>query len=280
MSIGYSAEDTIDLPVEYQQKWGINLLHFHIEKGGEQFRADEISLPECWEFTKSTGNLCHTSAVNIDEAEKHFAKLKESHEKIIHFTISSGLSSGYQNACAAANGDPDIYVFDSRFTSGTIAMYVLFAQQWEKEGKSFEEICSLLEEKKKAFQGSMFIGTTYYLYKGGRCSKLAAIGATLLKIRPIIVPDKDGKFTVGKKYIGPYARCLNNYIKDLLNSHRPIDKTRCFYNYSSIDPKILEDVLKQLKEFGFQEIYSFPVNVINGYHAGPEANGLMFFYAD
>ncbi|MDO5330171.1 MAG: DegV family protein [Bacillota bacterium] len=278
MKIALSAEDTVDLTPEYLTKWGIHTCHFHVEKGGEQFRGDQITNEECWEYTNQTGNLCHTSAVNIDECAKHFAELKKTYDKIIHITISSGISSGYPNAVAAANGDPDIYVVDSRFTSGKIAMLLLYAKELIAQGKSFEEICKAVEERKAHTEGSFLIDTLFFLYKGGRCSKLAAFGANVLKLHPVILADDEGKFTTGKKYRGKYHKCMIDYIKDLLKDYPNIDKKMCFFNYASATPELLKDVEKTAKDFGFEQVYLFKASPINSYHSGPNAAGFMFFY--
>ena len=52
-------------------------------------------------------------------------------------------------------------------------------------------------------QASFVIDTLEFLYKGGRCSALAMLGANMLQLKPCIeVNNADGSMGVGKKYRG------------------------------------------------------------------------------
>ncbi|MCI1245149.1 MAG: DegV family EDD domain-containing protein [Bacilli bacterium] len=279
MSIAISAESTIDLRKEDLEKYDIHTLHFHVQKGDEEGFDDKFTNQDLFSFTLRTGVLCHTSACNIGELERHFAELSKTYTKIIHFTISSGLSSGYSNAVAAASGNPNIVVIDSHCTSGGIALQALYARELIDAGYPFEEVVSRVLERRDAVQCSFQLDRLDFLYKGGRCTKLVMFAANLLKLKPEILCDKEGKFAVGKKFRGVLEKCVLAYVDDMLSTHPCLDKKICFFDYSTMDPAILERAKAKVLAAGFKEVNVCQASPTNSFHAGPNVLGIQF-YAD
>jgi DegV family protein with EDD domain len=278
MKIALSAESTIDLDEAHLQKYDIHILHFHVQKGDEEGFDDKFKNEELFAYTEKTGNLCHTSACNIGELEVHFKKLFDlGYEHIIHFTISSGLSSGYNNAMAVAQNDPRITVIDSHGTSGGIGIQALYARDLIDAGYSVEEVVAKVLERRPAMQCSFQLDTLSYLYKGGRCSKLALIGANLLRIKPEIVCDQDGKFNVGRKHRGTNEKCTLEYIDQMLLAYPNYDKKIAFLDYSTMSPELVKKCEERCVKAGFKEIQTYQACPTNSYHAGPGVIGIHFY---
>jgi DegV family protein with EDD domain len=278
MSIGLSAESTIDLDQEHLDKYKISTLHFHVQEGDKAGFDNEFTNEALFEFTLKTGQICHTSACNVTELETHFAALHRQYDHLIHFTISSALSSGFNNACVASKGDPFIAVIDSHGTSGGIALLAIYAHELIEAGYDFDQVVGLVLERRKALECSFIIDRLDFLYKGGRCSKLALIGANILRLRPVIVCDAEGRFAIGKKYRGPTQKCIWNYVDDMLTDYPNIDKKLCFIDYATIEPATLAGIQERLRRFGFREIQTYQACPTNSYHAGPNAIGVHFLY--
>ena len=276
--IQLSAESTIDLPQEELDAWDIKILHFHLEKDGVTTFDNEMSLPEMFEYTEKTGKMCRTAAPNIDEEERHFTSLLQEANHIIHFTISSGISSGYNNAVVAAHENPNIYVLDSHGTAGAIALLAYYARDLINAGYGYAEVCEKVTKRRDFLQCSFVIDKLTYLYKGGRCSRLAMLGANLLRIRPEIVCDPQGKFALGKKHRGDTKKCIREYIEGMLANYPNIDKKRVFFTQSTTPDGIKEMCIEIAKNFGFEEIRYTQASPTNGYHAGPNVVGIHFFY--
>ena len=278
MAIRLSAESTLDFTPELLEKYGVSIVHFQVEKGGVSHSDQEVTPQECWDYTFETKKMCHTAAVNVDVLKDHFAELTKSGDQVIHFCISSGISSGYNNAVAAADGNPNIYVVDSHVTSGGIGLLVIYAYNLIQAGYTLEEIKPLLLKARDNVEMGFILDRLEFLYKGGRCSRLSLFGANLLKIHPTIVCDEEGKFGIGKKYRGNINRCIIQYCKDLLTDCPNIDKNYVFLNYANPIPEVDEECVKMLKDFGFKNIYVTQASVTNCYHSGPNARGIQFFY--
>ena len=276
--IQLSAESTIDLPQEDLEAWDIKILHFHLEKEGKTYFDKEMTLPEMFEFTEKTGIMCRTAAPNIDEEERHFSSLLENADHIIHFTISSGISSGYNNAVVAAHENPNITVIDSHGTAGAIALLAFYARDLINAGYHYEDVVKMVMARRDFLQCSFVIDKLNYLYKGGRCSRLAMLGANLLRIRPEIICDPEGKFAIGKKHRGPTVKCIREYVENMLAAYPNIDKKRVFFTQSTAPEGVKEMCIQIAKDFGFEEIRYTQASPTNGYHAGPNVVGIHFFY--
>lgn len=279
MKIALSAESTIDLDQTHLDKYDIHTLHFHVQKGEEEGFDDQFKNEDLFAFTNSTGILCHTSACNIGELEEHFKKLfAMGYDRILHFTISSGLSSGYNNAMAVKGDNPAIEVIDSYGTSGGIALLAIYASELRDASYSMEEIVPLVLERRKSLQCSFQLDRLDYLYKGGRCSKLAMIGANLLHLKPEIVCDANGHFNVGRKHRGNNVKCTLEYIDDMLAAYPNIDKKLCFLDYSTMDPALVKQCTDKCVAFGFEKVQTYQACPTNSYHAGPNVIGIHFLY--
>ncbi|MCF0113297.1 MAG: DegV family protein, partial [Bacilli bacterium] len=146
-------------------------------------------------------------------------------------------------------------------------------------GYPLEEVYRSCVERNQSAQCSFIISELNYLYRGGRCGKLALLGANLLKLRPVIVTGKDGKFATGKKFRGPIRKCILSYVDDLLHSYSNFDYSCAYINYSWLeDPSVIQDVIAKAKEAGFKEVIETQASPTNGYHAGPNVLGFQFLY--
>ncbi len=280
MKIAISAESQCDLSQEELTKRNIHIIHMQIEQNGTPMLDNEKSLEELFSWTKESGKFCHTAACNIDALSAYFNQLLEEYDEIVHISISSSMSSGYQNAVIAADGNPRIHVIDSLAASGGSAIYVLYANELRDAGYTAKEIEEKILQRRGHIECSFQIDTLEFLHRGGRCSKLAMLGANLLRIKPEIVCGKDGKLTLGKLHRGPQKKVVKEYFDRILGQ-KNIDKRRCVLEYSTLDENgmsLFKECQKRLKDFGFEEIIAGQcASPISAYHAGPNIIGTQFF---
>ena len=276
MKICISAESTIDLPKNLLDEFEIKTVPFTILLGTETGLDGVITPNEIFDYVDRTGVLPKTSAVNSNQFEEHFNKLLKEYDEIIHFSLSSELSSACQNAHIAAEGNPHIHIVDTRSLSTGIALLAINASKLVKEGKNVEEILKNTEERIKNDQTSFVLATVDYLYKGGRCSGLAKLGAQLFRIRPQIIMA-DGKMSPGKKYMGKQNSCVENYVRDTLEQFNNPDLDLVFVTHSSATPEMVEIAKNALKERGFRRIEETLAGATISSHCGPKCLGILYF---
>lgn len=278
MKIRISADSTCDLSPELIRQYGIGITPLYIQMDDRTLRdGEECTAKDLFDYTARTGRLCGTAAVTILDYTEFFTEALREHDAVIHFTISSDMSSCFQNARIAAEEFPGrVFVIDSRNLSTGIGLLVLDAAEMAAEGMEAAEIASTLEKKKERLNVSFILDTLEYLHKGGRCSGIVALGANLLKLRPCIQVT-NGKMSVGKKYRGTLVRCAADYVKDKLPDMDAVEKKRIFFTDSGVAPEVENAVMEVLKEKGFEEIlHTRAGSTISG-HCGPNCLGVLFY---
>lgn len=275
MKICISAESTIDLPREILDEFEIKTVPFTITLGDKN-GLDGVTTPEeIFDYVDRTGVLPKTSAVNVGQFEEYFKSLLKDYDEVIHFSLSSELSSAYQNACLVATELGHVHVVDSRSLSTGIALLAIYASKLVKQNVSAEEIVKKVSERIPHDQASFVLATVDYLHKGGRCSTLTRNLATWLRFRPQIIV-KDGKMGPGKKYIGKQLNCVVSYCKDTLEEFNNPDLEVGFVTHSNATPDMVEAAIKAMKDRGFKRVIETKAGATISSHCGPKCLGILY----
>ena len=277
MKIKITADSTCDLSKELLEKYEIRTIPLHIINAEDKDYRDGIDIcpKDIFEYVDTTGNVCHTAALNIEEFESVFKEELENNDAVIHISISSDFSACYQNACIAAEVG-NVYVVDSRNLSTGGGLIVLAAVEMAKEGIEPAEIKARLDAMTAKVEASFVIDTLKYLHKGGRCSAVVALGANLLGLKPCI-EVKNGKMGVVKKYRGSYAKCLSSYVKDRLDGRDELTRELLFLTYTTVTDPCLEAVKEGVAQYGnFQEVIEATAGCTISCHCGPGTLGILF----
>ncbi len=275
MKICISAESTIDLPKEVLNEFDIKTIPFTIILGQENGLDGEITPEVIFDYVDKTGVLPKTSAINEAQFEEYFKSLLKEYDEVIHFSLSSEISSACSNATYVAKELGHVTVVDSRSLSTGIALEAIYAARLVKEGLGVEEIVNKVKERIPHNQTSFVLATVDYLHKGGRCSALTKLGAQLFRIRPQILV-KDGKMGPGKKYLGKQLSCVENYVRDTLEEFNNPDLSLVFLTHSSATPDMVEAARKQLEARGFKRIIETVAGATISSHCGPKCLGILY----
>lgn len=272
-----SSDSTTDLSVELREKYDIKTIPLGITLGTNLYRDGiDIDPDFIYEHHSKTGELPKTNAANVGECIDYFTDLTKDGDTVIHFTLSSAMSSTYANACLAAAEVDNVFVIDSKNLSTGGGLLVLAAAEMAKEGKKAEEIVEEITKKVPCVDASFVIDNLEYLHKGGRCSALAMMGANLLKLKPCI-EVKGGSMGVGKKYRGVYGKVLAEYVAERLTNVDDIDTTRAFVTHAGCDDEIVNAVLEQVKNAGiFDEVLLTRAGCTISSHCGANTLGVLF----
>ncbi|NLC51270.1 MAG: DegV family protein [Firmicutes bacterium] len=275
--IKISADSTCDLSPEILKKFNISIMPLNIIVGDQAFLDGKEILPaDIFKYVDIDGKSCKTAAINVQDYRTFFKKLSSKYEAQIHICLGSGFSSCYQNAVLAAQDFENVYVLDSDNLSSGSGRLVYEAALLAKQGLKPEEIFAKLQDLVPKIETSFVIDRLDYLRKGGRCSALAAHGASLLKIKPCI-EVVDGKMTVGKKYRGSFERALKKYVEDRLSGRKDIDNSRIFITHCQCSPQIIEMVKEAVSEQAdFHEIIVTEAGATVATHCGPNSLGILF----
>lgn len=274
------SDSTCDLSEELLIQYDIAVLPHPIVRDGELLQ-DNVSITpdDIYAHYERTGRLCTTSAPNAYDYEQFWRPWLDEGYEIVHFTISSEMSTAYNQAVLAAEETGHVYPVDSRSLSTGIGLLVLEACDLRDQGFAAEEIAARVREDSAKCQASFLVDVIEYLWKGGRCSSVAAIGANLLKLKPRI-DVQNGKMLSTKKYRGKTAKCFGAYADDLLKGKDNIRQNRIFITHSGIDPDIIELIRTKINEWqpDIENIYVTRAGGTISCHCGPGTLGILYMY--
>ncbi|MDD7394081.1 MAG: DegV family protein [Eubacteriales bacterium] len=277
--IRISADSTCDLSPELVEKYNIAITPLKITLGDTDY-TDQIDITpqKIYDYVAETGVLPKTAAVSVGTYTDVFTELKKDCDEVVHFTISSEMSSCYQNAVLAAEEVGGVYVVDSRNLStgiGHLAIEAAIAAQDEtKTGKDvFDYVSSLVDRLDVSF----VINSVNYLYKGGRCSGVAAVGANLLKLKPLIEVH-DGKMDMAGKYRGNMKDVVKKYITDRLTvPGAKFKRDRIFVTCTCTDydlPNYAKEIVESLGLFD-EVLITIAGSTITS-HCGKDTLGILY----
>lgn len=236
----------------------------------------DITPDDIYAHHDKTGELPKTAATNVGDCLEFFKPFTDAGKTVIHFTISSEMSSTYNNACLAAEELGNVYVIDTRNLSTGGGLLVVAAAEMLNAGLSAEETVEKTRALAPCVDASFVIDSLEYLYKGGRCSALAMFGANLLKLKPCI-QVKDGKMDVAKKYRGKFSEVLKQYVKDKISDYSDIELDRVFITHAGCDPELVNEIVALVrKEVPFKEVFMTRAGCTVSSHCGANTLGVLF----
>ena len=278
-----TVDSTSDIPKSFLDRYQIEVIPLVIIRD-ELTYTDGVDIfpQDLFIHYNETGRLCKTSAPAVGDYQAMFEKWTRQRYSVIHLSISTHLSASYSSAMLAAEDFENVYVLDSMNLSSGIALLAFQACELRENGLSAAEIYELLSAQRGNVRSSFVLDTLEFLWKGGRCSALSALGANLLKLKPCIAV-KNGKLDLEKKFRGRLDAVIPEYIDYILTSQtQPLDLSRIFITSTvGYDPEILDTTKKKLvDEYGFEETVSCTAGSTISCHCGPGTMGVLFFVKD
>ncbi len=278
MRVKITSDSTCDLSPELLEKYNIDLLPVTVTLGEREGKdMVDIQPDDIYSFVDETGNLPKTSAVNATEYRMFFSQQVAQGYSVVHFCLGSGFSSTFQNAYFAAKAFQNVYVVDSQNLSGGQGILVLKGAEMAEREYSADRIWEVCSEAVDKVEASFVVDSLDYLHKGGRCSGLSALGASLLKIKPCI-EVLEGRMGPQQKYRGRIERALMQYVDARLSGRKDIDPHRIFVTHTKCSSELVDMVVARVKELvpDVEEVLETTAGSTVTSHCGPNTLGLMF----
>lgn len=270
--------DTIsDLTAEMRKERDIRTSSLTIVFDDEP-HLDQVDIfpDDVYDYYNKTGMLPKTTASNYEDHHNFIEENIKGFDGAVYFTISSEMSSNFNNARIAAMEFENVYVVDSRNLSTGIGLLVLEAADLADEGKSAKEIYDIITGLVDHVDASFCLDNLEFLRKGGRCSAVAALGANLLKLRPCI-QVKNGKMDVLKKYRGKMTDVFKQYVAEKIADKDDIAGKRIFITHSGGCDEIALELKEEVsKVFPDKEILITRAGCTVCVHCGPGTLGILF----
>lgn len=274
-----TADSTCDLPKELVAEKGILITPLSILLGDKEYLDGvDVTPTDIYSFVENNDILPKTAAVPPSRYYELFERATGEGKQVVHISLSSGISSSYQNACVAAAEFDDVFVVDSKSLCTAMGLLVLKACDFRDKGMDAKKIADKVTKLVPKVSATFVLNSLEYLHKGGRCSGVAKFGANVLGIKPGIAVDADGKMDVAKKYRGKIDSVYRQYAADCLADAGKTDTSRIAVATSGgIEPSVIAFVKGLIEGSGkFEEIIFADAGCTISSHCGPKT--LAIFY--
>ena len=207
-----------------------------------------------------------------------YIRLKsEGYTEAIVVTIASLLSGTYQNAVLASQMIEDfkVTVFDSKIVTYPEAKMALTAAKMAKQGSTTEQIIAVLEKIRDNSTIYFAVDTLKYLIKNGRLSVAKGLIANLLKLKPLLWVNKEGKIESVEKIRtaqGARKRLLEKYFEE--TEGLDVEPYIVYTNNEAIAKEFAHQIMDKNPKIKHIEMY--PLTPVVGAHAGPGAIALGY----
>lgn len=276
-SIKIFADSTSDLPTSWIEEYNIGIIPLYVVFGEESLRDGiDITPIDLYQRVNESGELPKTAAPSPADFMKAFNPYIERGDQILFISLSSELSSTYQNALIAAGEYPadQIAVFDSLNLSSAIGLLVKKAAIAAQQGQSLQDIITLLESVRPEIEAEFVVDTLEYLYKGGRCSGMQNIIGSLLKIRPII-KVAEGKMTPTVRVRGKREKAIEQLLQNAIDKKDLMDQDHILVVHSLAEDDALF-LQASLQELTRAKVDLSTAGCVISSHCGPQTIGIMY----
>ncbi|MNJ32825.1 Fatty acid-binding protein [compost metagenome] len=220
------ADSISDVPDSWIKQHDIGIVPLYVVFGETAYKDKlEITTTDIYRRVDEYDELPRTAAPSPADFIAAFTPCIEQGQDIVFISMSSKLSSTYQNALIAAQEFPAsrVRVVDSMHVSGCIALLVLKAALAAKDGASSQKIVELVEEWRERIEMEVLVDSLDYLHRGGRVSSVKHMIGSLLKIRPVL-KIKDGLVISADKYRGKTEKAVERMLQHFIDNFPKIDK--------------------------------------------------------
>ncbi len=276
-SVVITSDSTCDLSQELLDRYDIPVIPLTITLGEDTFLDGSSFTPlDMYARYKQDGTLPKTSAPSVQEFLDFFSQFTEKGCEVVHLDISSELSNTYNAACMAAEELGHVHVVDSRMLSTGVGLLAIEGAECRDRGMGAQEIAEHLRGLTGKVQTSFVLDTLQFMWKGGRCSAVSALGANLLSLKPGL-EMKDGKLGVYKKYRGNIKNVYKQYVKERLQGRRVRPGHVFITESGEVDDAVLEEICALVREtIPVQEIHHTMAGCTVSTHCGPKTLGILF----
>lgn len=275
-------DSACDLPAAMLQELDVTVTPLHLLFKGQNLpdTVEDSFIADFYAGMRA-GEVSKTSAVNPE----HWAELLEpalaAGQDALVLAFSSGLSTTYQSAVIAAQEllekypDRKIRVVDTLCAALGEGLLVWHTCKKRDQGLSLDQLADWVEENKMYSSHWFTVDDLVYLKRGGRVSAATAMVGTMLKIKPVLHMDENGKLVSMIKARGRKA-AIETLVQQMLMLGQGFDNETVFICHADC----IEDALK-LKELVLEKtdaknVFIGNLGAVIGSHAGPGTLSLFF----
>ena len=273
-----------NLPTPLLKEKDIRYLAYSYYIGEEEFQCLDTESFDGAAYYQAIreGREVTTSQINPARFEEAFEPLLKEGKDILFISMSSGISGSCHSAKMAAlelmtrYPDRRIEVVDTLSASLGEGIFAIKAADLRDRGIPLEEAAELLREEAPAMCQVFTVDDLMHLRRMGRLSNFSAILGSMLRIKPILKGDEEGKivsiakFRGRRKALDALAEIYNQFVET------PEVQTVCIAHADCPEDAAYLAGLLQLDKPP-KDILTVCYEPVTGAHVGPDTLALFFF---
>ena len=151
------------------------------------------------DFLQRVKACIHSPKSSCPSPERYMSAYEGEAEHVYVVTLSGKLSGSYNSAVLAADlyheeheDSKQIHVFNSKSASGGESLIAMKIVECEEKGLSFEEVIETVDKYIEEMSTFFVLENLETLRKNGRLSRVKALVASALKIKPVMGSTPEG----------------------------------------------------------------------------------------
>lgn len=274
-----TAETGCDVTPAEAAELGVVLVPMHVTIGEKTIDDGELTPAEMLEQCRQLGVLPKTSGCTPHDFQVVFDRIhaEDPEAQILHVAYSAVTTCSLASAEAAAEGRDYVATLDTRHVTIGQGLVVRELAAWlaAHPEATIDEARAHAEDVAARTRMAFLPGDLGYLRAGGRLSNVAFLGATLLKIKPV-VELVDGKLVATKKLRGSMSSAAVALV-DYLALREEFDPSRIvFVKSPGLPEQVVQTVEGHARDLGFERAEWHETGNVITSHCGPGALGVAF----
>lgn len=273
------------IPREQVEKYGIELVPIQLIFGDKVYRDGiDITPDQFYALLRQAEKLPTTAAASPGSFLEAYRKASERASSILCITVPAKLSGMFNSAQLAkeiakeALPNVIIEVLDCGTAAAAQGLIVLAAA---RDAASGGDLTKVIETAKSVMQRvNLFatLDTLYYLVKGGRVPKAAALASSLLQIKPIFTVSNGDAHPVTNARTNPGAeKRLLKLMEQKIVKGQPLHVAVMHADAPDRAIALRNQIASQ---FDYAELFITEFTPVMGAHTGPGVIGIAFYSGD
>lgn len=266
-----------DLTLAEALKMDVEMLSLNVSFDGKTYKEErDISKEDYFNLLLNSSSFPVTSQPSPSQLIEILEDAKKNDDEVIGIFLSSKISGTYNN-CMMVKKMIEIdkcYFIDSLSCSCGERYLVNEACRLKAEGVNFKTIIEKLEKLKSRIRVMAAADTLDYLAKGGRLNVFASKVGNLLKFKPLVALDEEGKVSLFSKPRG-IKSAIDELVLKVINDKLDEDYPVCSL-YTPSDSNV-NKLISKLADLGIDTLnHKHMIGAAIGSHLGPNSFGLAY----
>ncbi len=268
-------DSAADMPTEYYEEHGVEVVSLGFNMNNVNYAGEygEKITEQDFYAQLREGAMPTTYQVTAEMAKPHIEQFLEKGQDVFVLTFSSALSGTSGSFTVAARELAKKYpkrkieVVDSLCASMGEGLLLDYVVKKADEGASLEDTKAYAEDLKLHICHHFTVDSLFHLKRGGRVSAATAILGSILKIKPIMHVNDEGKLIAIGKVVGR-KRSLSTLVENLFASAEMEENDPIFISHGDCmeDVEYVKSLI--LEKMPNVKIYVNYVGAVIGAHSG------------